>query len=158
MHSPELPPPRGLHQSLKLLQYLCYLQNLKGFAFHASLPTIAMGPLHITEFASKRYFDKLRQLNDAAGANRDAADGRRGSPALESATSSVAAIIPPTFTLPLGRPRPLVVERSPLHRPEKRHNFRRSLGALTAKRESITKTSNSFSSISSDSENSEAIR
>jgi hypothetical protein len=125
---------------------------------HASFPTIAMDPFHITEFASKRYFDKLRQLNDSAGANRDAADGGRGSPALDSTTSSVVPIIPPTLTLPLGRPRPLVVERSPLHRPEKRHNFRRSLGVFTAKRESRTKTSNSFRSVSSDSENSEAIR
>ncbi|CAG8974604.1 hypothetical protein HYALB_00004402 [Hymenoscyphus albidus] len=56
-----------------------------------------MDPLHITEFASERYFSKLRQLNEPADAS----------------SSSVPATpeIPPelaqqtTFTLPLGRQR-----------------------------------------------------
>jgi hypothetical protein len=116
-----------------------------------------MDPLHITEFASERYFSKLRQLNEAVEANAAAANGGRGSPAPDSTTSSVAPITPLTFTLPLGRPRPLIDKES-LHRPEKRHNFRRNLGVLTAKRELGTKTNNSFSSFSSDRENSEAIR
>jgi hypothetical protein len=116
-----------------------------------------MDPLHITEFASKRYFDKLRQLNEAAGASTGAANGGRGSPALDSTTSSVALITPPTFTLPLGRLRP-PVENDGLHRPEKGYNFRRSLGVLTAKRETRTKTSTSFRGISSDNESSDSIR
>lgn len=55
-----------------------------------------MDPSHITEFASPRYFDKLRSLNDVAdnANNPQAADGAPGT----SQTS--------TFTLPIRNPRP----------------------------------------------------
>lgn len=87
-----------------------------------------MDPLHITEFASERYFSKLRQLNEqsenaAAAANAATAPGSSSGAAgstltttlTASSTSSTTATLPPalplplqppnTFVLPLGNPR-----------------------------------------------------
>ncbi len=62
-----------------------------------------MDPLHITEFASERYFEKLRRLNES---NENANSSSSGPAA---ATTTVPAEPPllegPTFTLPLGRQR-----------------------------------------------------
>jgi hypothetical protein len=80
-----------------------------------------MDPLHITEFASERYFSKLRQLNEQtqhAATNAVAASGA-GSGAMGSTTTTTTATttstipVPPplpldpphTFVLPLGNPR-----------------------------------------------------
>lgn len=87
-----------------------------------------MDPLHITEFASERYFSKLRQLNEPSD---------NASP---SSSEPVAAATPPplpqgqTFTLPLGRQRSLDDEFLPLAlRPSEQK--KRSLGHdLTALR------------------------
>lgn len=56
-----------------------------------------MDPSHITEFASPRYFDKLRSLNDAADNANDpsATEGGAGGASQSS-----------TFTLPIRNPRP----------------------------------------------------
>ena len=58
-----------------------------------------MDPLHITEFASERYFSKLRQLNENAA---NAASSSAGPVATIPPQPSLQA---PTFTLPLGNPR-----------------------------------------------------
>lgn len=54
-----------------------------------------MDPSHLTEFASPRYFDKLRTLAEAV---------ESGIP-VES-TASLTTTQTTTFTLPLGNPRP----------------------------------------------------
>lgn len=59
-----------------------------------------MDPSHITEFASPRYFDKLRSLAEAAE-NAAHNDG----------TATTTASQPATFTLPLGNPRPQPARR-----------------------------------------------
>jgi hypothetical protein len=69
-----------------------------------------MDPLHITEFASERYFSKLRQLNEEA---EHANAGAAAAGSAPSTTTNTATTIPPppllqpptTFTLPLGNPR-----------------------------------------------------
>jgi hypothetical protein len=58
-----------------------------------------MDPLHITEFASERYFSKLRQLNENA---ENVANSSGGPAATIPPQPSLQA---PTFTLPLGNPR-----------------------------------------------------
>lgn len=59
-----------------------------------------MDPLHITEFASERYFDKLRRLNEQAEASSSA-----GAAGTSIAPELPAPLQAPTFTLPLGNPR-----------------------------------------------------
>ncbi|KAF4631541.1 hypothetical protein G7Y89_g6590 [Cudoniella acicularis] len=59
-----------------------------------------MDPLHLTEFASERYFTKLRQLNENAEASSSA--GPAAAPNLPELPPPLQA---PTFTLPLGNPR-----------------------------------------------------
>lgn len=59
-----------------------------------------MDPLHITEFASERYFEKLRQLNDSAEQTEDVA----GAVATHSLSSAVS-LHQHHFTLPLGQSR-----------------------------------------------------
>jgi hypothetical protein len=56
-----------------------------------------MDPLHITEFASPRYFDKLRSLNETADNANKSTPAEAGSDLSQTAT---------TITLPLGNPRP----------------------------------------------------
>ncbi|KAI9738539.1 MAG: hypothetical protein M1818_005436 [Claussenomyces sp. TS43310] len=62
-----------------------------------------MDPLHITEFASPRYFDKLKSLNEAP----ENTSGARISPGAPATTTTDH---PPThtttFTIPIGNPRP----------------------------------------------------
>jgi hypothetical protein len=63
-----------------------------------------MDPLHITEFASQRYFDKLKKLNE---------NGENAAhPSAATTTTTTHSTSPPellelhqTFTLPLGNPR-----------------------------------------------------
>lgn len=57
-----------------------------------------MEPLHITEFASPRYFDKLKTLAEAAD-NANAAQ-----PPAVAPPSGPSQTVP--FTLPIGNPRP----------------------------------------------------
>lgn len=77
-----------------------------------------MDPLHITEFASERYFTKLRQLNEA---NDNAANAAANAASSSSTTTDISATttttitaindlslspsLPATFTLPLREPR-----------------------------------------------------
>jgi hypothetical protein len=57
-----------------------------------------MDPPHITEFASQRYFDKLRHLSEPK-------DGQPQDPGIAHAHDGTAAAPPPPFILPIGRPR-----------------------------------------------------
>lgn len=62
-----------------------------------------MDPLHITEFASERYFSKLKQLNENA-------ENGSGSSAVHTSVgptvvSNAPSILQSTFVLPLGNPR-----------------------------------------------------
>lgn len=71
-----------------------------------------MDPLHLTEFASERYFSKLRQLNE----NPDHASSSSANSTVT--TTATVSPLPPihsnTFTLPLGRQRSLDNEAPPL--------------------------------------------
>ncbi|GAB0138671.1 hypothetical protein EsDP_00006897 [Epichloe bromicola] len=60
------------------------------------LRAVAMDPPHITEFASKRYFEKLNQLNSGQQTQQESNVAE-----LASATTSSAAAISSTFILPL---------------------------------------------------------
>jgi hypothetical protein len=63
-----------------------------------------MEPLHITEFASERYFSKLKQLNENAenGSSPAAVHTSVGPAAI---TNPLPSIPQSTFILPLGNPR-----------------------------------------------------
>jgi len=104
-----------------------------------------MDPLHITEFASERYFSKLRQLNG----NAETAGPAAGS-ASESTTSTQPPVQSQTFDLPLIlRQQPIVHEPIPLRpsdqkkrslghdltslRTQRRPSFTGSFGSLRAK-------------------------
>ncbi|KAG9234120.1 hypothetical protein BJ875DRAFT_401674 [Amylocarpus encephaloides] len=108
-----------------------------------------MDPLHITEFASERYFSKLRQLREQA-----AAEGRTAATTATSTQTTPELPLPlqaPTFTLPLGRQRSAETEHAALvlrpseqkkrslgHDPtttrtQRRPTFAGSLGALRSK-------------------------
>jgi len=83
-----------------------------------------MDPLHITEFASERYFQKIRQLNENA---------QNALPPSAGPSTEVDTTLPPpqqqpnTFVLPLGRSRTLEEELPPLAlRPSEQK--KRSLG------------------------------
>ena len=69
-----------------------------------------MDPLHITEFASERYFSKLKQLtpNEANGASST-------QPAAAENLPPAPSLQPSTFTLPLGNPRHRHAELEPPH-------------------------------------------
>lgn len=75
-----------------------------------------MDPLHLTEFASERYFSKLNQLSGPE-------DGQPS-----SSTAPAADSTPHTFILPLGNPRHPIVddELAPTLRPSEQK--KRSLG------------------------------
>lgn len=82
-----------------------------------------MDPLHITEFASERYFSKLRQLNEPP-------DNAASS---SSESSGAAAPLPPpptghTFTLALGRQRSLDDDELPPLTLKPSEQKKRSLG------------------------------
>jgi len=96
-----------------------------------------MDPLHITEFASERYFEKLRRLNES---NENASSTTSG-PAAEAATAAVTTDPPllegPTFTLPLGRQRSHENDTAPLVlRPsdQKKRSLGHDLTALRTQR------------------------
>lgn len=112
-----------------------------------------MDPLHITEFASERYFSKLNQLDgNAQNAQTPSA------PATASSVPHQHLIQPSTFTLPLGNPRQreLVDDALPLRpsdqkkrslghdltslRTQRRPSFAGSFGRLTSKVNVIHKT------------------
>jgi hypothetical protein len=61
-----------------------------------------MDPLHITEFASPRYFDKLKSLNEVAD------NANVPPPPLNAGPANAQA---GTFTLPIGNPRPQPARR-----------------------------------------------
>lgn len=114
-----------------------------------------MDPLHITEFASERYFSKLNQLNEQAQ-NATTPAGPAAAPNIPPPP----LLNQPTFTLPLGNPRqrhdhdhhePLPLrpsdqkKRSLGHdltslRTQRRPSFTGSFGRLTSKVNVIHKT------------------
>ena len=69
-----------------------------------------MDPLHITEFASERYFSKLKQLN-----SREENGSSSSQPAAAVDVPPTPALEAPTFTLPLGNPRHRHAENEPPH-------------------------------------------
>jgi hypothetical protein len=112
-----------------------------------------MDPLHITEFASDRYFSKLNQLNEQA---QNAATS--AGPAAAPNIPPPPLLQPQTFTLPLGNPRQRHVDHEPLPlrpseqkkrslghdltslRTQRRPSFAGSFGRLTSKVNVIQKT------------------
>lgn len=80
-----------------------------------------MDPLHITEFASERYFSKLKQLksNEEHGGSSTQTAAAPNAPLQPTAQ-------PSTFTLPLGNPRHRYVEDEPSLKPSEQK--KRSLG------------------------------
>jgi hypothetical protein len=113
-----------------------------------------MDPLHITEFASERYFSKLNQLNENAQ-NAATPAGPADAP---NVPPPPPLLRQPTFTLPLGNPRQreVVDEALPLRpsdqkkrslghdltslRTQRRPTFAGSFGRLTSKVNVIHKT------------------
>lgn len=112
-----------------------------------------MDPLHITEFASERYFSKLNQLGDNAQNT-----GTSAGPAAAQNIPQPPSNQQPTFILPLGNPRQrhLDDEALPLRpsdqkkrslghdlaslRTQRRPSFAGSFGRLTSKVNVIHKT------------------
>lgn len=98
-----------------------------------------MDPLHITEFASERYFSKLRQLNENA---ENAASSSSAAPTTAADVPPLPPLQGPTFTLPLGRQRSLENELPPpVLRPsdQKKRSLGHDLTALrTQRRPSFT--------------------
>ncbi|TVY20546.1 hypothetical protein LARI1_G001589, partial [Lachnellula arida] len=85
-----------------------------------------MDPLHITEFASPRYFTKLRQINEnAENAENATSSTATPTPVLEG-SDPPTSLQTPTFTLPLGRQRSADNEIFLALRPSKQN--KRSLG------------------------------
>lgn len=58
-----------------------------------------MDPSHITEFASNRYFSKLRSLEEAS-------ENAAATTQITQTTSPTTTTTTTTFTLPIGNPRP----------------------------------------------------
>lgn len=93
-----------------------------------------MDPSHITEFASERYFSKLKQLGGRS--DQTSTDGPS-----TTADTAIAAPIPPahahTFILPLGRQRSHDNEPPPLAlrpRDQKKRSLGHDLSALRTQR------------------------
>ena len=98
-------------------------------------------PSHITEFASERYFSKLRQLNE---------------PAEGAAAAARSAVTPSTsavFTLPLRSP----IGRETFPKTEKGPAFSSAFRALRTRRQLGTKTVTSSSDTSLVNESFDAI-
>jgi hypothetical protein len=106
-----------------------------------------MDPLHLTEFASERYFEKLRRLNDSNEiANSPSSGPAAAAPAVAAtATATATVTVPaeppllegPTFTLPLGRQRSHDSDNAPLTlRPsdQKKRSLGHDLTALRTQR------------------------
>ncbi|RDW71958.1 putative F-box protein [Coleophoma crateriformis] len=79
-----------------------------------------MEPLHITEFASERYFSKLRQLN-----SHDSTENASTSTAPPASHPQPQAPQSTTFTLPIGQPRHTSHDALPLRPSDQK---KRSLG------------------------------
>ncbi|KAL3420702.1 F-box domain-containing protein [Phlyctema vagabunda] len=81
-----------------------------------------MDPLHITEFASERYFSKLRQLN-----SHESTENATGAAPTATITQPhpASSSHTPTFTLPLGTPRQANNETLPFRPSDQK---KRSLG------------------------------
>lgn len=113
-----------------------------------------MDPLHLTEFASERYFSKLKQLN-----SREENGSSSSQPAAAVEADPVPhALEASTFTLPLGNPRHRHAENEPRHlkpseqkkrslghdltslRTERRPSFTGAFGRLHSKVNVIHKT------------------
>lgn len=91
-----------------------------------------MDPLHITEFASERYFSKLRQLNEHPDHHASSATTTTTTtttttsstttsttPGTSTTTDHLSTDLPPpllapTFTLPLGNPRQRDADLGPI--------------------------------------------
>jgi hypothetical protein len=95
-----------------------------------------MDPLHITEFASERYFEKLRRLNESnENANSPSGSAAAATPATVPAEPPL--LEGPTFTLPLGRQRSHDSDSAPLAlRPsdQKKRSLGHDLTALRTQR------------------------
>lgn len=112
-----------------------------------------MDPLHITEFASERYFSKLRQLRE----NPDHALASSSTTAGHATTAAATLTVPPplpaqanTFILPLGRQRSHDNEAPPLAlrpREQKKRSLGHDLSALRTQRR--PRFSGSFGSLRS---------
>lgn len=99
-----------------------------------------MDPLHITEFASPRYFSKLKQLNENAENAASSPASSAPTPSVPEAPQSLQAPAH-TFTLPLGRQRSADSEISLALRPseQKKRSLGHDLTALrTQRRPSFT--------------------
>jgi hypothetical protein len=93
-----------------------------------------MDPLHITEFASERYFEKLRRLNES---NENASSSAAPAAATATVPQEPPLLEGHTFTLPLGRQRSLDNETAPLVlRPsdQKKRSLGHDLTALRTQR------------------------
>jgi hypothetical protein len=90
-----------------------------------------MDPLHITEFATERYFSKLRKLNE------NSENASSSSSVVPTAVSATPSLLSSTFTLPLGNP-PLQDSNAfptpPGIRDRKKKSLVHDLTALRAKR------------------------
>jgi len=102
-----------------------------------------MDPLHSAEFASDRYFEKLRRLNDSNEIANSPSSGPAAAAVAATATSTVTApaepplLEGPTFTLPLGRQRSHDSDNAPLTlRPsdQKKRSLGHDLTALRTQR------------------------
>jgi hypothetical protein len=101
-----------------------------------------MDPLHLTEFASERYFEKLRRLNDSNEIANSPSSGPAAAAATATATTAAAPAEPPllegrTLTLPLRRQRSHDSDNAPLTlRPsdQKKRSLGHDLTALRTQR------------------------
>jgi hypothetical protein len=106
-----------------------------------------MDPLHLTEFASERYFEKLRRLNDSneianSPSSGPAAAAAAAATATATTTTAAAPAEPPllegrTLTLPLRRQRSHDSDNAPLTlRPsdQKKRSLGHDLTALRTQR------------------------
>lgn len=117
-----------------------------------------MDPLHITEFASERYFSKLRQLNEHSEGATSGSGGPAPATAADLALPPPPSLHQPTFTLPLGNPRQQNLETSTVPtrtsdqkkrslghdltslRTQRRPSFSGSFGSLRSKVSVVHKT------------------
>ena len=103
-----------------------------------------MDPLHLTEFASERYFEKLRRLNDSNEIANSPSSGPAAAATTTTTTTTTAAAPaePPllegrTLTLPLRRQRSHDSDNAPLTlRPsdQKKRSLGHDLTALRTQR------------------------
>ncbi|KAJ4151375.1 hypothetical protein LMH87_012077 [Akanthomyces muscarius] len=80
---------------------------------------VAMDPPHITEFASKRYFEKLNQLN----ANQTQTETAESSAAAIANVSTTTAQTSPTFILPLRESKTADAQPKPVEQKKDKSRF-----------------------------------